>query len=136
MERAAVQPLLSTDHAEVTMLHLDAGGSTTHGGSDRAHLVVVVSGTGTVDIGADSTAVRTGEAVRAPAETPLRLRTDEGVTVLLVEHPEHLRSWRVSRVDEQGRRWVAGVFDDTERARQHRDRLRAELPPGESAVMD
>lgn len=134
--RAAVQPLLSTDHSAVWTLHLGAGGATAPETPSRGRLLVVVDGAGTVQIGDGSTEVRAGEAVRAPADAPLQLRTREGISVVVVEHPEHVRSWRVSRVDDQGRRWVAGVFDDTERARQHRDRLRAELPEGESAVMD
>lgn len=136
MTQAAAQPLLATDDGDVTVLHLDPGGSTPRAAPPHGRLLIVVEGAGTVEIGTDTTAVRAGEAVRAPADAPLQLRTDEGISVVVIEHPEDVRSWRVSRVDDRGRRWVCGVFADTEQARQHRDRLRAELPDGESAAMD
>lgn len=136
VEGAAVQQLLATDDDNVSVLHLDAGGRLPREAPSGGRLLVVVAGAGTVEVGQETTQVQAGEAVRVPADTPFALATEEGLSVVLVEHAEHVHSWRVSRVDGQGRRWVSGVFDDTDRAREYRDRLREALPAGETAVMD
>lgn len=132
----ASQPILATDAGSVSVLHLDAGGSVgpdTHG---VGQLVVVVAGDGVTVVGKEEAAVRTGDAVRWPADVPHRLHTDHGLSCLVVTYPETVRSWRVSRVDSAGQRWVAGVFADTDRARAFRDRLRKQLPEGEDAVLE
>lgn len=133
---AAAQPLLATDAGSVTVLHLQAGGSTEVETVPVGQLVIVVAGDGVVQVGDEQVSVRTGDAVRWPSDVAHRLTTEGGVSVMVVTYPESIRSWRVSRVDDAGRRWVAGVFSDTERARAYRDRLRKHLAAGEEAVLE
>lgn len=130
-----VQPLLATDAGSATILHLPAGGATEKASHGAGQLVVVVRGSGRVEIDRRSAAVAEGEAVRLPAGTPHRLASEEGMSVLVLTYPESDESWRVSRVGPQGQRWVAGVFEQTDRARTFRDRLRGELD-GETIRMD
>ena len=128
--------LLTTDYTSVSVLHLTPGGHTALMTDAFGQLVVIVDGAGVVEVGQEQTAVRLGDAVRWPPNVPHRLRTDDGISVVVVAHPEGLRSWRVIKVDAQGRRWVVGVFGDTERARAERDRLRARAGEGEQVVLE
>lgn len=121
---ASAEHLLATDAGATTVLHLDPGGQTPTERSASGQLLLVVAGAGTVEIDGETAEVRVGDAVRWPARVPHRLTTSEGISVVVVSHPEEAGAWRVTRRNETGRRWVAGVFADTDRARAFRDRLR------------
>lgn len=133
---AAAQPLLETDAGSVTVLHLDPGGSVAPASDPVGALVVVLAGSGLTTVDGERIDLRAGDAIRWPAEAPHELTTDDGMSLLVLTYPETRRSWRVARVDAQGRRWVCGVFSDTERARAYREGLRATLPEGEDAVLE
>lgn len=128
--------LSATDSGAVTALHLDAGGSTDRHAVPFGQLLVIVAGSAEVEVGGERTTVGSGDAVRWPRDVPHQLRTDQGVSALVVTYEEVQRAWRVTRVRADGQRWVVGVFADTDRAKAYRERLRQELLPGEDVVLE
>lgn len=119
----AAQPLLATDTGSTTVLHVRQGAGTEAATSEVGQLAVVVAGSGTVDIDEESTHLSVGDAIHLPAGCTHRFTTRDGLTVVVITYPEADRSWRVTRQVPDGR-WVAGVFNETDRAREYRDRLR------------
>ena len=133
---AAAQLLLTTDGASVTVLHLGPGGHTDRASENFGQLLVIIDGGAVTEVGNEQTSLRVGDVVRWPPGVPHRLRSDDGVSALVVAYPEAQRSWRVVKVDGEGKRWVVGVFGDTDRARKERDRLRARAAAGEQVVLE
>lgn len=132
---AAAEHLLAHDGGNVTVLHLGPGGSTPSERSPVGQLVVVVAGRGTVTVDGEPVEVEQGDAVRWPARSPHGLVTSHGMSVVIVSYEEPDNPWRVVRSSPDGRRWVAGVFGATDKARALRDRLRVRLP-GERVTLE
>lgn len=125
--QVAVQPLLAVDGGSTMVLHLGEGATTEPVTRSAGQLAVIVDGAGRVEIGDEAADLETGDAVRLPAGVPHRLSTLDGLSAVVVSYPETPRSWRVVRSLEDGGRWVAGVFSETDRARACRDELREGL---------
>ena len=126
----------ATDAGSVTSLHLEPGGATDRHAVPFGQLVVVVAGSGQVEVGNERASVSAGDVVRWPRDVPHRLTSERGCSALVVTHEEGQRAWRVTRVDRDGARWVVGVFDDTDRAKAYRERIRQTLDPGEDVVLE
>jgi len=133
---AWARTVLATDAGAVTALHLDAGGSTDRHARSFGQVVIVVAGSGTVEVGGDRAAVRIGDVVRWPRDVPHQLATDDGISALVVTYEETPHAWRVTRVGTDGSRWTVGVFADTDRAKDYRERVRQELRDGEDVVLE
>lgn len=133
---ASAATLSATDCGSVSVLHLDPGGTTERSAVGFGQLVLVVAGSGDVEIGNERAPVRTGDALRWPRDVPHQLRTEEGLSAVIVTYAEEPDSWRVVRIGPDGQRWVAAVFGDTDRARDYRERLREELEPGEDVALE
>lgn len=132
----AFRLLGAADDGTVSVLHLQPGGSTPIETATVGHLVLIVAGSATVQVGDERTHVRAGDAIRWPRDVPHAIATDEGTSAFVVTYPEDRRAWRVTRIDREGRRWVVGVFTDTDQARKYRDRLRDEAGAGEQIVLE
>ena len=133
---ARARLLLATDDHSIAALHLAAGGEMAAVTEPFGELLIVVEGHGVVTVGDEEEPVRAGDIVRWPPGVPHSLRSDRGLAAFVLVHPEGPTSWRVVRTDDGGRREVVGVFDDTERARSERERLRETLEPGEDIVLE
>lgn len=132
----AYRLLGAADDSTVSVLHLAPGGSTPVESAEVGHLVLITAGSATVHIGEERLHARAGDAVRWPRDVPHSLETDEGVSAFVVTYPEERQAWRVTRIDARGRRWVVGVFSDTDKARHYRDLLRAEAGADEQIVLE
>lgn len=128
--------LSATDAGAVSVLHVDPGGSTDRHSRPFGQLVIVIGGSGMVEVGDERTEVVSGDTVRWPRDVAHRLTTRHGLSVLVLTYEEGPRAWRVTRVGADGSRWVVGVFDDTDRAKAYRERVRLELAEGEDVVLE